>query len=348
MQRTSRKKEHIQFAVQTGQSGHHGFEDVKFVHNCIPESAYQSTSLNTMIGGLHLSSPIIINAMTGGAHETLIVNEKLAKLAKECGLAMAVGSQMAAIKDPSVKDSYSIIRKIHPKGLFMANLGAEATVPQALQAVEMIEADILQIHLNVMQELIMPEGDRDFRGVCERIQAIVEAVPCPVLIKEVGFGMNVESVAKLLPLGVSVLDVGGFGGTNFAMIENQRRADRLDLFNDWGMTTVQSLLEVGPSRDNIDIVATGGIRNGLEIAKALALGASAVGMAGYFLRLVLERTEHESITEIEQIHHQIRLIMTVLGAECIRELWDKPLVIGGDSYHWATMRGLDCSSYSRR
>jgi len=348
MQRASRKKEHIQFAVQTGQSGNHGFDDVKFVPNSIPESKYSSTCLNTMIGGLHLSSPIIINAMTGGTDETAKINEKLAVIAKECGLAMAVGSQMAAIKEPSESDSYSIIRRVHPNGIFMANLGAEATVSQALQAVEMIEANMLQIHLNVMQEMIMPEGDRDFRGVCERIQAIVEAVPCPVLIKEVGFGISHESVARLLPLGISVVDVGGSGGTNFAKIENQRRTQRLEMFNDWGMTTVQSLLEMAPFLDQVDIVATGGIRNGLEITKALALGASAVGMAGFFLQLVLDHDIQESIEEIQRLHHQIRLAMTVLGAERIEELRKKPLVISGDSFHWANMRGFDCSLYSKR
>lgn len=348
MQRASRKKEHIQFAVQTGQSGRHGFDDVKFVHNCIPESKVSLVSLNTKIGGLQLSSPIIINAMTGGSDETASINKKLAILAKECKLAMAVGSQMAAIKDPTVRESYSVIRKIYPNGIFMANLGAEATVSQALQAVEMIEADMLQIHLNVVQELIMPEGDRDFSGVCERIQAIVEAVPCPVLVKEVGFGISRDSAAKLLPLGISVLDVGGSGGTNFAKIENQRRTERLDIFNDWGLTTVQSLLEMNPFLDRVDIVATGGIRDGLEVSKALALGASAVGMAGYFLNLVLKYSEQESILEIEQLHHQIRLAMTVLGAEKTEELRKKPLVISGDSYHWATMRGFNCAEYSQR
>lgn len=349
MSRTSRKKEHIRFAAQTGQSGHHGFEDVKFVHNCIPESTYSSTTLNTTIGGLPLSSPIVINAMTGGADETTIINEKLAILAKECGLAMAVGSQMAAIKDPSVAHSYSVIRRIHPEGIFMANLGSEASVSQALEAVEMIEANMLQIHLNVMQELIMPEGDRDFQGVSERIQAIVEAVPCPVLIKEVGFGMSHESAAKLIPLGISVLDVGGSGGTNFAKIENERRPeDRLEMFNDWGMTTVQSLLEVGSYLNQVDIMATGGINNGLEIAKALSLGASAVGMAGFFLKLVLEHSEKESIIRVEQLHHQIRLVMTALGAQKVKQLQTQPLVITGDSYQWATMRGIDCTIFSNK
>ncbi len=348
MQRTSRKREHIQYAIETGQSGQHGFADVKFVPNCIPESSFTHISLATTIGGLSLSSPIIINAMTGGAHETLSINEKLAVLARERCLAMAVGSQMAAIKDPSVRDSYEIVRKTHPNGIFFANLGGEATPAQALQAIEMIEADALQIHLNVMQELIMPEGDRDFRRMLDRIQRIVEAVPCPVFIKEVGFGMSRESAARLLSTGIRGLDVGGAGGTNFAQIENERRQVPLDMFNDWGMTTVESLMEVSHFRHQVDIMATGGIRNGLEVAKALALGASTVGMAGFFLGQVLHQSEQQSLQAIDDLHNQICIVMSALGIHRIQDFITCPLVISGSSYHWASMRGLDCSSYSQR
>ncbi|RKD25685.1 type 2 isopentenyl-diphosphate Delta-isomerase [Ammoniphilus oxalaticus] len=348
MQRTSRKKEHIELAYQTGLSGRHGFEDVKFVHNCIPESAFSLTSLNTVIGGLSFSSPIIINAMTGGAHETAEVNRKLAIFARECGLAMAVGSQMAAIKDPRTIESYTVARQLNPNGILMANLGAEATVAQALQAVEMIEADMLQIHLNVMQELIMPEGDRDFRGVLERIEAIVEAAPCPVMIKEVGFGIDFKAAEKLATLGIAALDIGGSGGTNFAKIENERRVDRLDMFHDWGLNTTQSLLEVAPLREGVDIIATGGISNGLEIAKALSIGAKGVGMAGYFLKLALQATEKEALLAIEQLHHQLRIVMTALGVDRLEQMGAQPVVISGDTYHWATMRGIDCAAYSQR
>lgn len=348
MQRTSRKREHIQYALETGQSGNHGFTDVKFVPNCIPESSFSSVSLATTFGGLHLSSPIIINAMTGGASETLSINEKLAALARERNLAMAVGSQMAAIKDSTVRDSYEIVRKTHPKGIIFANLGGEATPAQALQAIEMIEADALQIHLNVMQELIMPEGDRDFRHLLDRLQRIVEAVPCPVFIKEVGFGISQGAAGRLLATGIKGLDVGGSGGTNFAKIENERRQDPRDMFNEWGMSTVQSLMEVSCFRDRVDIMATGGIRNGLEVAKALALGASSVGMAGYFLELVLNQSKEQSLHAIDDLHDQIRTAMTALGIHSTYDFITCPLVISGSSYHWASMRGLDCSSYSQR
>ena len=213
---------------------------------------------------------------------------------------------------------------------------------------EMIEADGLQIHLNVIQELVMPEGDRDFRGLLERLQAIVETVKCPVLVKEVGFGMARESVSKLLDTGISGIDVGGSGGTNFARIENARREIPLDMFNEWGMTTVQSLLEVSSFFGKTDIIATGGIQNGMEVAKALSLGACAAGMAGFFLRLVTGRNEEESLAAIAALHEQLRLVMSALGAEDITQLRHCPLVISGESYHWSRMRGIDCSVFSKR
>lgn len=348
MRRISRKKEHIELALRTGQSGRHGLDDVKFVHNCVPESAFSLVAIQTTIGELSLSSPIIINAMTGGAEETASINEKLAIIARERGLAMAVGSQMAALKNPGVIDSYAIVRRANPNGVLMANIGSEATVEQALQAIEMIEADGLQIHLNAMQELIMPEGDRDFRGALERIQAIVEAAPCPVIVKEVGFGIDYEAAKRLTSIGVAALDVGGMGGTNFAKIESERRDVPLDMLHDWGLNTTQSLLEVGCLREKPDIIATGGIRDGLEIAKALALGASAIGMAGFFLRLALDYSVEESLTIIDRLHDQLKLVMTALGVERVEQLRQQPIVISGESYHWAKMRGIDCSGYAQR
>ncbi|HJV46540.1 MAG TPA: type 2 isopentenyl-diphosphate Delta-isomerase [Bacillota bacterium] len=346
--RTTRKTDHIQFALETGQSGHNGFADVLFVPNCIPQTKFDQISLMTTFGGLKLSSPIVINAMTGGAVDTLEINRRLASLAREAKLTMAVGSQMAAIKDPSVSDFYTIVRKVNPEGIIFANLGSEATVDQAKQAVEMIEADGLQIHLNVMQELIMPEGDRDFRGSLERIFEIAQALTCPVIVKEVGFGMSWECAKELTTTGIRGLDLGGSGGTNFALIENKRRDIPLAMLNDWGMTTVQSLLEMSLLEAPFDCMATGGISDGGQIAKALALGARAVGMAGFFLRLVSQHTEEKAYPIVVDLENQLRLIMTSLGARNIHELQETPLVIEGKTYHWATQRGIDCRKWSQR
>ena len=171
--------EHIRHALKLGQSGEQGMSDIAFVPNALPEAHLDGISLHTRIGELAMSSPILINAMTGGAPETEAINRELAVAARETGIAMAVGSQMAAIRNPDLAASYRVVRSVNPDGLVFGNLGGEATVDEAMRAVEMLRADALQIHLNAMQELIMPEGDRDFRGRLERIQAIAEACPSP-------------------------------------------------------------------------------------------------------------------------------------------------------------------------
>ncbi|AMA73594.1 MULTISPECIES: type 2 isopentenyl-diphosphate Delta-isomerase [Aneurinibacillus] len=348
MSRTSRKREHVEHALATGQSETHGLDDVKFVHNCLPDLTMQQVDIRTSIGGLALSSPIVINAMTGGAKETYNINQSLGILAREAGLALAVGSQMAAVKDPSLVDTYRIARQEHPRGLLFANLGAEATPDMARYAVEMIEADALQIHLNVMQELIMPEGERDFRGALRRIEEIVSVLDVPVIVKEVGFGMSQEAAKQLAECGVAAIDVGGRGGTNFARIENMRRVQPLDMLNEWGISTAASLLEVASLSEKPDIVATGGIKNGLDIARCLALGASCVGIAGAFLRYAVEGRTEEAVKYVHSLHEQLTIIMTALGAPTIAMLQQVPLVITGETYHWATLRGIDCAALAKR
>ncbi|GAB7386245.1 type 2 isopentenyl-diphosphate Delta-isomerase [Bacillaceae bacterium] len=349
MSRASRKWQHVEYALKFGQSGRHGFEDVKFVHNCLPESSLDKVNIATKIGGFKLSSPIIINAMTGGAGRTHEINRRLGTLARETGLPIAVGSQMGALKDPQTAYTYKVVREVNPHGLIFANLGAEANVEQAERAVEMIRADALQIHLNVMQELLMPEGDRNFEGALERIARIRETLGVPVIVKEVGFGMSREAIAKLLQIGITCIDVGGFGGTNFARIENARRRQPLDFLNDWGITTCASLLEASPYLGRASLIASGGIRHALDIAKSLALGASAVGMAGTFLKLVHDAaTLEEPIAYVRGLCDDLRLIMTALGAVTIRELQQVPLVITGKTAEWAARRGIDLDGYARR
>ncbi|MBE1445985.1 isopentenyl-diphosphate delta-isomerase [Paenibacillus sp. OAS669] len=349
--RIPRKMEHVHHALQLGQSGNQGFADIKLIHNCLPETSTSLISLQTSIGELNLSSPIIINAMTGGAHETEEINRELAIAARETGLAMAVGSQMSALKNPEVVSSYRIVREMNPDGIIFGNLGSEATLEQALRAVEMVRADALQIHLNVMQELIMPEGDRDFQGMLERISAIVEQVGVPVIVKEVGFGMARESVDALLGIGISVIDVGGYGGTNFAAIENMRRSLPMDWLNEWGCTTATALLEAdyASSRHaNVFLIGSGGIRNSLEACKALILGASAVGVAGAFLRTLRQEGTAALVEHIREMHNEMKLVMTALGAPTVQDLHKVPVVISGETAHWCYARGIDIQSFANR
>jgi isopentenyl-diphosphate delta-isomerase len=346
--RSSRKMDHVRYALSVGQSGRNGLDDIRFVHNPLPETSLEHISLTTSIGDLVMSSPIVINAMTGGAAETEEINYGLAAAANETGIAMAVGSQMAALKHPETVRSYSIVRKANPHGLLFANLGSEATLDQAERAVEMIEADGIQIHLNVVQELVMPEGDRSFAGMLDRIYEIAKGVGVPVIVKEVGFGMTAEAASRLLSAGVTAVDCGGAGGTNFAAVENARRDAPLPWFNDWGIPTAASLLEVLEVSNAERTIASGGIRTSLEAAKALALGAGAVGIAGAFLRILKEGGIEALIRTINDVHAEIRLIMAAVGASTIAELRQAPLLIGGETAHWCWARGIDVRKYARR
>ncbi|UGB29283.1 type 2 isopentenyl-diphosphate Delta-isomerase [Metabacillus sp. B2-18] len=347
--RAQRKIEHIQHALSTGQQRSNGFDDVTFVHQSLPNLSVDDINLSSNVGELSLSSPLFINAMTGGGGEdTVIINEALAKAAAETKIAVAVGSQMSAIKDSSERPSYEIMRKVNSKGIILANLGSEATVDQAKTAIDMIEANALQIHINVVQELVMPEGDRDFTNAIKRIENIVKNVKVPVIVKEVGFGMNREVATHLAEIGVSAIDVGGFGGTNFSKIENMRREQVLSYFNSWGISTAASIAEVKHGQHDMSIIGSGGIRHSLDVAKAIGLGASAVGVAGYFLKIFIEKGYDELVQEIKQIHTDLTYIMTALGVKTIKGLQEAPLVISGNTHHWLNERGIETSSYSRR
>lgn len=349
MDRAKRKLEHLEYTKQTIGSNGHGLDDIRFVHQSLPNINLDSITIETVIGELSLSSPIIINAMTGGGgSRTLDINRQLAEIADQCGLAMAVGSQMAAIHDPSQTETYRIVRKVNPKGVIFANIGSEATVDQALQSIDMIEADGLQIHLNIVQELVMPEGDRNFHGRLKNIEQIVKYANVPVVIKEVGFGISREMAEKLMDVGVSIVDIGGYGGTNFSEVENIRREKKMEYFNVWGIPTAASIAEVKQKYPLLDIVASGGISNALDIAKSVALGANAVGMAGHFLKMLMDKGMEHVIEEILSVHEDLKIIMTALGTQSIETLKKAPVVIFGDTSHWLKERGVDTTKYSKR
>ncbi|KAB7708897.1 type 2 isopentenyl-diphosphate Delta-isomerase [Bacillus aerolatus] len=349
MTRAQRKRDHIQYALSTGQSRQTGLDDVEFVHQSFPNTALEDISIQTEIGGLLLSSPVFINAMTGGGgQETEKINGQLALAAKEAGVAMAVGSQMSALKNREERRSFTVVRKQNPDGIIMANLGSEATVDQAEAAVDMLEANALQIHLNVIQELAMPEGDRNFKGALERIGIIAEKLAVPVIVKETGFGFGKEAAGKLAELPVAAVDVGGFGGTNFAAVENERRTKALAYFNNWGIPTAAAIVECKTEAGHMDVIASGGIQNSLDVAKSLALGANAVGMAGLLLNVLMEKGPEALFTELSSLHEDLRMIMCALGANEVADLHKAPIIIQGDTYHRLHLRGCHPAKFSQR
>ena len=235
--RESRKLDHIRYALCVGDGPcASGFSDVHLLHHCLSGICRNEVDLTCLLPGLPaLAHPIIINAITGGADAVAKINESLAIVARETGSAMAVGSQFGTVRTGLHRDSYTIVRKCNPKGLIFANLSAFASVEQAKAAIDMISADALQIHLNPAQELAMEEGDRDFSNCLSHIEAMVQGVGVPVIVKETGCGMAKKEAQDLLDVGVTLLDIGGAGGTNFPAIEHQRYPEGNEELSEWGI-----------------------------------------------------------------------------------------------------------------
>ncbi|HOA35783.1 MAG TPA: type 2 isopentenyl-diphosphate Delta-isomerase [Bacillota bacterium] len=341
MGRLSRKDEHIIILLKQ-RPGLADFSDIHFVHNCLPERDLDEVTLETSLLGRKLGSPLFINALTGGTPLSKRVNAALAGVARDCGLAMALGSQMAALDDPLVEDTFKVVREVYPEGLIWANLGSYATPELARRAIEMVDAAALQIHLNVPQELAMREGDCRFRGTLRRIKEIAAAVERPVIVKEVGFGIAREQAKLLIEAGAAAIDVSGRGGTNFMAIEGRRSRRPLSPeFLTWGLPTAVSLLEVlDAAAGKAEVIASGGMFSSLNIAKALALGAQAVGIAGYPLYLLIKRGRRALFREIRRIERELRHILLMTGSASLEELRQVPLVITGFTGEWMKQRNL--------
>ncbi len=299
--RSKRKDEHVDLALKQ-EVYENDFDKVHLIHQSLPSYDLDDIVLNTHFLNHDFNLPIYINAMTGGSLKTLEINKKLALLAQKHGLAMAVGSQHVALDDAQYEASFKIVRETYPEGFLIGNVNANATVQQAKHAIEMIGANALGIHINPAQELTMDEGDRHFKHWMKNIEAIVKAVDVPVIVKEVGNGFSKETVQKLISLGVKHVDVSGRGGTNFIWIENARSEEkRYDYLENWGLSTVASLIDNKDHQNNVEILASGGVQNPLDVVKCLVLGAKAVGMSGMFLKAVMNDREKDINAFIEDL-----------------------------------------------
>lgn len=339
----NRKDQHIHLAeMQYSETSSNGLDEVRFIHQSFSEIKTDDVKLNTTLGSLSLDYPFFINAMTGGSEKAHVINQNLAMIAKETHLAMAVGSVSVALKEPSTVESFKVVRKNNPNGLIISNLGAHHSVDSAKRAVDLLEANALQIHVNTPQELVMPEGDRDFTNWLSNIERIVKNIQTPIIVKEVGFGMSKETIQQLLDIGVDVIDVSGRGGTNFIHIENERRDHKeFDYLLNWGQTTAESLLEAHFYRKQADFIASGGIKNPLQMLAAFGLGAKAVGISGEFLHMILTKGNQVSIEQIESWKEELTFLMTMIGAKNIVEIERKPIILSPDLVNWCTQRHIN-------
>ncbi|WP_306417012.1 type 2 isopentenyl-diphosphate Delta-isomerase [Halobacillus sp. Marseille-P3879] len=339
LSRAKRKLDHIRHALGHEHDIYSHFDDINIIHQSLTDLNFDQLHLGTNVGELTLSSPIFVNAMTGGGGDrTLRINRDLARAAAETGIGMAVGSQMSAIKDSSERPSYQVVRKENREGTIFANVGSEASLDQAKTAIDMIEADALQIHLNTLQELIMPEGDRDFSSRLHNIGTIAEIVDVPVIVKEVGYGMSTETMNVLIGAGIRYIDVAGRGGTNFSKVENMRREKPFASFNNWGIPTPMSLLEGRRLDEDLHILGSGGIRNGVDGAKSLVLGAEAFGMAGSLLKVLIEDGYDGLIEQIEHVKKEVKMVMMLTNSTEISELRHCPFTLHGETKEWIEQR----------
>jgi isopentenyl-diphosphate delta-isomerase len=341
--REKRKHEHIAQAIKLEQGPLlAGWNDIHLVHQALLQDDFNEIETEINLFGKKIAQPLIINALTGGASGLEKINGALARVAKETGIGLAVGSQTAGINNRELRYTYEIVRKINPDGLVLANVSALANPKEALEAVKMVEADILQLHINGAQELLMAEGDRDFVSMADNIMRIMEEVTVPCIVKEVGFGISRETAERLYELGIRNLDISGAGGTNFAAIELARYPHKgpLDYMKHWGITSACSLLEVKSLNLPFTIVASGGIYNPLDILKALNLGADVAAIAGYFLKILVQKGEDDLLIRVKSFQEELKMLMMMVGAKKISDISRVPRVIDGFTYRWCEQRGI--------
>jgi isopentenyl-diphosphate delta-isomerase len=331
-----RKKEHLEICLDTesvtSASGT-GLNHYRFVHNALPELDIDEIDLSTTFLGKRLQAPILISSMTGGFDLARKVNRNLAAAAQSLGLAMGVGSQRVAVEEPSAAGSFEV-RDVAPDILLFGNLGAVQlnygyTVEHCRRAVSMIGADALILHLNVLQEAVQPEGNRNFKGLGEKIAAVCRELEVPVIAKEVGNGISVDAAIRLQRAGVQALDVAGYGGTSWSAVEAQRavkQGKRPDTaFAAWGIPTEEALVSVRQALPDIQLIASGGVRSGVDIAKAIALGAD-LGAFGQPLLAAALESSAKVIEFIAGVIHELKVSMLCVGAVDLTALRKAPLV----------------------
>ncbi len=353
-----RKIEHI--GVALGQdisvAQRANWNDIQFVHQALPEVDLDEIDTSVNFFGHRLRYPIFMSSLTGGHPDVTSINRNLALAAEYYGLALGVGSQRAGIINPDVASSYAVTREYAPHTFLIANIGAPQlitqsrhapfTIGQVERAIEMIDANALAIHMNSLQEAAQPEGDRRAAGEAAALKALTGQIEVPVIAKETGAGICREQALLLRSCGVAAIDVGGAGGSSMSAMEAARSEARGDertrniglLFRDWGIATPVSIVEASVA--HVPLIATGGVRNGLDMARALAMGATLAGMGFPFLKAASE--SYEAVCElVEGIVAELKVAMQLSGAVSIEQLQQADIVVTGETRNWLTMRGFE-------
>jgi len=306
-----------------------GLEKYRFVHEALPELDLERVETSLGLFGKTLAAPILISSMTGGTDEAAKINRRLAEAAQAVGVAMGVGSQRAALEHPELIPTFTVARQSAPDILLFANLGAVQLnygygVDHCRRAVEMLAADALILHLNPLQEAVQAGGDTNFAGLAKRIEEVCKKLEVPVIVKEVGWGISEQTAKRLAESGVAAIDVAGAGGTSWSQVEMHRAPDEFTRhlaasFVGWGIPTAESIQIVRQAVPTMTIFASGGIKDGVDIAKCLALGATLGGMAGQFLKAAAISTE-KTVELLRLIRRQIQVVMFAAGAGTLSDL----------------------------
>lgn len=312
-----------------------GLERYHFLHEALPELDLNAVDASLTLFRKRLTAPILISSMTGGTHDAGVLNRRLAEAAQEVGVAMGVGSQRAALEHPELAETFSIARQVAPDILLFANLGAVQLnygygIEHCRRAVEMIEADALILHLNPLQEAVQAGGDTDFSNLARKIEAVVRHLEVPVIVKEVGWGISKRTARLLADCGVAAIDVAGAGGTSWSQVEMYRAPDEFTrqlaaAFVGWGIPTAESILMVKEAVPEMTIFASGGLRDGIDLAKCIALGATLGGMAGPLLKAAAASTE-TVIETLRLLKKQLEVTMFACGAANLSALQEGKLV----------------------
>lgn len=331
-----------------------GWDDVHLLHDALPDVDADEVDLSRRFLGRKLALPLVISGMTGGHPRAQAINAVLARVAARRGVAIGVGSQRAALRDPSLVPTYAIVREAAPKAFVIGNIGISQLVAQGgetpLRAadvrtvVRMVRADALAVHLNYLEESVQPEGQTRARGATRALRRLVRSSPVPVIAKETGAGISREVAVRLRGLGVAAIDVGGVGGTSFAAVEAERARERADQalallgarFRDWGLPTAVAV--VGAAATRLPVIATGGVRSGLDAAKALALGATLVGVGRPLLQAALAG---EAAVEawLDQFELELRTAAFLSGVARVRDLSGARTVVTGETARWLEQLG---------